>query len=134
MRINIYTDWIKISKQHQEAVNEYIKRNSIYCKVSVDTINNNKIKESDYTILINCTSSLVSSTELADKIKQIATYNSSTINFIITSENISSYYIGKIDEQLSISKMNISQDFLLIILTEQIYRAYTIINGKTYHK
>ncbi len=134
MRINIYTDKIKISKQHQEAINEYIKRNSIYCKISIDTVNNNKIKESDYTILIDCNSSLISSTEIADKIKQIATYNSSTINFIITSENISSYYIGKIDEKLSISKINISSDFLLIILTEQIYRAYTIINGKTYHK
>ena len=36
--------------------------------------------------------------------------------------------------QLSLSKFTIQHDLALIILLEQIYRAYTIIKGESYHK
>lgn len=130
MRINIYTNNKKIDKQLKLAINEYIKRNSIYCKISIDTLNKAKIKQSDYNIVIKPNSSLISSTELADKIKHISTYESSTINFILTDYDT----IEIINDTMSISNIDINIDLLLVILTEQIYRAYTIINGKTYHK
>ncbi len=134
MKINIYCENIKLSKDYEDAISEYVKRCSAYSKINFFKFTDNCLKDTDYTILIDKTSDLISSDELADKIRHITNYESSTINFVILSKNISSYNIENFNESFALSKINISENLLLILLSEQIYRAFTIINGKKYHK
>lgn len=131
MKINIYSDNIKLKKNYNVALDEYIKRCSIFTKINFYKYKKGCLKPNDYVILIDSDYDCISSTDLANKIKQITTYENSTINFILLSK---SKNIETFNDSFSISKINISEEMLLIILTEQIYRAFTILNGKKYHK
>ncbi len=134
MKINIYCENIKLQKYYEQALSEYTKRLSAFCKINFYNYATNPINQNDYIIVIDTKSTLISSEDLADKIKQITTYINSTISFIITNKNVSSINIEKYDDIFSISRFDISSDFMQIIIAEQIYRAFTIINGKKYHK
>lgn len=131
MKINIYSDNVKLSKQYNNALKEYVKRCSIFTKINYYKYKDNCLKETDYIILIdNCYNS-ISSNDLADKIKHITTYENSTISFVLLSNNKN---INKFNDSFCISKVSIKEEMLIVILTEQIYRAFTILNGKKYHK
>ncbi len=134
MKINIYCENIKLQKYYEQALSEYTKRLSAFCKINFYNYFESSVNQSDYIIVVDTKSTLISSEELADKIKQITTYINSTISFIITSENISTINIEKYDDTFSISRFDISNEFMQIVIAEQIYRAFTIINGKKYHK
>ncbi len=129
MTINIYTDNTNLNKHYQEALKEYEKRSSIYTKINILKYKENAINKSDYIILVNASFDSISSTELADKIKQITTYKNSTISFVVNVD-----YLDHFDDSFSISKVSLSSEFVTLILAEQIYRAFTIITGKKYHK
>ncbi len=134
MKINIYTDNQKLSKHYENALKEYLKRTSIFCKMSLLKYKKNCLKETDYIILVDKNNNLISSVELADKIKNITTYKSSSINFVLLSEKITLSDFDNYNEIISLSNFDINQQMLVVALSEQIYRAFTIINGKKYHK
>ncbi len=129
MTINIYTDSTNLTKNFQDALKEYEKRSSIYTKINILKYKENAVSKSDYIILVNSSFDSISSTELADKIKQITTYKNSTISFVVNVD-----YLENFNDSFSISKVNLSSEFVTLILAEQIYRAFTILNGKKYHK
>lgn len=139
MKINIFVEKTKIESDYERAIKEYYKRISPFCKLNftyytkISDILSEKTKNG-YIILIDKTSNLISSNDLSDKIKSVMTYENSTINFVLLNSNISKYEFEKYDDCISISKMSISTPLMMIILSEQIYRAFTIINGKSYHK
>lgn len=77
----------------------------------------------------------LSSTELAEEIKKTASGGQSTLSFIIGGSHgldDSVKKLGKI--KLSMSAMTFPHRLARIMLLEQIYRAFTIIEGKKYHK
>lgn len=87
-----------------------------------------------YTILLDIGGKELDSIGLANKITEIQNV-SSTINFVIggsygTSKNLK----GKVDYRLSFSKLTFPHQLFRVMLLEQIYRAFTIINNVTYHK
>ena len=130
MRIKIINTEKIRDKYVKEALEEYTKRLSAYCKVEyVETKNPAKeISFKSYVIKINKEGEELSSEQLAEKIEQLGVSGNSHITILLGADNIEA------DCVLSISRMDIDINILLIIIYEQIYRAYRIINNAPYHK
>lgn len=88
-----------------------------------------------YVIVLDLKGRMLSSEELASKMLDIQTYNSSHITFIIGgSLGLSDAVINKANFRLCFSKMTFPHQLMKLILVEQIYRAFKINNNETYHK
>ena len=93
------------------------------------------IKPTDYVITLEIKGKQLSSEELAQKITDITNSGISEIVFVIGSScGLSQIVSNRADFKLSLSKMTFLHQFTRLILTEQIYRAFKIINNETYHK
>ena len=76
----------------------------------------------------------LSSTALANKIKSVKD-KQGEITFVIGgSYGIADFVKAKADELLSVSDMTFPHTLFRVMLTEQIYRAFTIIEDGKYHK
>jgi len=130
MRIKIINTEKIREKYVKDAIQEYTKRMGAYCKVEyVESKNLTKeITDKSYVIRIDKHGEQLSSEQLADKISEIGVSGNSHITIFLGKEDIESNYV------LSISRMDIDINILLIIIYEQIYRAYRIINNAPYHK
>ncbi|MDR7855011.1 23S rRNA (pseudouridine(1915)-N(3))-methyltransferase RlmH [Tissierella sp.] len=131
MKITIISTEKVNSKYTKEAISEYSKRLSAFTKIEYIVSKNptKDIPNNTYVIQINTKGKNITSEELAQKMDYITTHGQSHIVFLLNiSLDISS------DFSLAISPMEIGMDILPIVLYEQIYRAFTIISGKTYHK
>ena len=135
----------------KDAIDEYLKRISKYSKIEIieltdfsydikktlecerDSILKN-IKESDYNILLDIEGKEFTSLELAKEIDKIRTINSN-INFIIGgSYGVHEDIKEKVNLRLSFSKLTFPHQLFRVILLEQIYRGFKIINNEEYHK
>ena len=146
-------------KFYKEAIQEYLKRLTRYCKIEVielddeKTIENasfmeedlikkkegqrilNKIKEDAYIITLEIQGSNLDSIQLANKINQISINGKSHITFIIGgSLGLHDEVINKSDYSLSFSKMTFPHQLMRVVLLEQLYRSFRIINKEPYHK
>ena len=135
----------------KEAIEEYKKRLSKYTKLEIvelsdvsfdikktlevekDNILKN-IKLSDYNILLDLEGKELTSIEFAKTIDKIKNINSN-INFIIGGSNGVHNDIRKIvNERISFSKLTFPHQLFRVILLEQIYRSFKILNNEEYHK
>ena len=134
------------SKQEQE---EYLKRLSAFCKVNVIEIKEqNQFENSSvtlekegeeilkklkgYVILCDIKGKELSSPALAEKLENLMQTNSE-ISFVVGgSYGVCEKVKSLSKEKISFSPMTFPHN--LFMLLEQVYRAFTIINGKTYHK
>ncbi len=129
MNITIYITTKKILPYINNGLKEYKKRLSRFAKVKIKKVK--KIKRVDsnsYNIKISKSGKLISSQNLAKKLRTLAIKGDSNVSFYITDDKLIT------DESVAISKMNISDQLSLVILSEQIYRAFTIVNNMPYHK
>lgn len=136
-----------------DGIKEYEKRIGAYSKfeiVEVKEVNtsnieknikeegNNileKIQNDDYVVTLEILGKLVDSVELSKFINEKLTYGNSKIDFVIGGSNGLSDAVKKRSNfALSFSKMTFPHQLMRLILIEQIYRAFTIINNKEYHK
>ena len=93
------------------------------------------IKPSDYVITLEIKGKQLSSEEFASKISEITNEGTSEIVFVIGSScGLSANVSERANFKLSLSKMTFLHQFTRLILTEQIYRAFKILNNETYHK
>ena len=138
----------KFSKEEQA---EYLKRLSAFCKVNVielkeqnclknpTTIVEKECEEilsniNGHIILCDINAKQCSSEEFASKISSLM-QTSSTITFVIGgSYGVSEKVRNACNEKISFSNMTFPHNLFRIMLLEQIYRAFTILNGKSYHK
>ena len=136
----------------KDAIFEYSKRLSKYTNlqiVEVDDINSDNIntildkeKESlmkhitskDYVITLEIEGKQLSSLELAKRIEELQIYNSNIVFVIGGSYGLHQQIKDRADFKLSFSKLTFPHQLFRIILLEQIYRAYKIINNESYHK
>jgi len=135
-----------------DAQKEYTKRLSKYTKLEIYEIqdeNDNDIvralikekekiikflKPQDNIILLDLKGTKVSSEKFSSLINEELTYKSN-ITFIIGSSNGVHEEIKKIaSKTISISDMTFPHQLFRIMLLEQIYRSFKIINNESYHK
>lgn len=93
------------------------------------------IKPTDYVITMEIKGKQLTSEEFAEKIKDITNEGTSEIVFVIGSScGLSSNVSNRANFKLSLSKMTFLHQYARLLLTEQIYRAFKILNNETYHK
>ena len=134
-----------------DAIDEYKKRLSKYTKLEIvelpdsnfdlkksleverDLILKN-IKLNDYNILLDINALELNSIEFASNIDKIRQINSN-INFIIGGSNgVHSDIKNIVNERISFSKLTFPHQLFRVILLEQIYRSFKILNNEEYHK
>ena len=93
------------------------------------------IKDDAYVVTLCIDGKQLDSEELADKISLLGVQGTSHICFIIGgSLGLADAVVKRADYKLSFSKMTFPHQLMRVILLEQIYRAYRIINKEPYHK
>lgn len=94
-----------------------------------------QIGNDDYVISLCIEGKQFSSVELSQKLSEIMLNGYSSIAFIIGgSLGLSEEIKERSDMKLSFSKMTFPHQLMRVILSEQIYRAFKIINNEPYHK
>ena len=94
-----------------------------------------KIKDREYVYALAIKGKERSSEEFAKEINQLATYGHSDITFVIGgSLGLSPAVLKRANTQISFGRFTLPHKLMRLGLAEQIYRAFTIINGLPYHK
>ena len=143
----------------RDAVAEYQKRLSKYCKLEIIEVADEKtpdkasailedqirqkeaerilkcIKENAYCIALAIDGKKRDSVNLAEHIEQLGLSGKSNLVFVIGgSLGLHDSVVKRADERLSFSGLTFPHQLMRVILIEQIYRCYRIINGEPYHK
>lgn len=93
------------------------------------------IKPNSYVITLEIKGKAFSSEEFAEKIVEIGNQGYNEVAFVIGSScGLSKTVSERSDFKLSLSKMTFLHQFVRLLLIEQIYRAFKIQKGETYHK
>lgn len=93
------------------------------------------IKQNSYVITLEITGVNLSSEKFAEKLEEIGNQGYNEIVFVIGSScGIAKSVSNRADLKLSLSKMTFLHQFARLLLVEQIYRAFKIQKGETYHK
>ena len=93
------------------------------------------IKPNSYVITLEILGKQLSSEDFALKINEITNSGVGELVFIIGSScGIAPSVSQRANFKLSISKMTFLHQFARLLLVEQIYRAFKILKGETYHK
>ena len=144
---------------YREALAEYVKRLSKYCKTDIievkdeqtpdkapDSVNEGildiegarilgKIPDNSYVIATAIEGKRLSSEGFAGLIKDLSVRGISHICFIIGgSLGLSDEVKKRADMLLSFSDMTFPHQLMRVILLEQVYRVFRIMNHEPYHK
>ena len=159
MKITLITVGMIKEKYLKDAIAEYSKRLSRYCKLEIVEVADEKtpdnasdtvedairdkegerilkyIKEDAFVITLEIAGKMLTSEEMAEKIEKLGVQGTSHIIFIIGgSIGLGREILKRSDYALSFSKMTFPHHLMRVILLEQIYRSYRIINHEPYHK
>ena len=94
-----------------------------------------KIKDKEYVFALAIEGQERTSEKFAQEIQQLMTYGKSDITFVIGgSLGLSPAVLRRADTQISFGRFTLPHQLMRLVLTEQIYRAWTIIKGLPYHK
>ncbi|MDO5725346.1 MAG: 23S rRNA (pseudouridine(1915)-N(3))-methyltransferase RlmH [Tissierellia bacterium] len=94
-----------------------------------------KLPKDAYIISLSINAKELSSEQFAQKIKTFENKGVKNLVLIIGGSNgLSKTVLSLSDEEISFSKLTFPHQLMRIILAEQIYRAYRIINNHPYHK
>lgn len=140
----------------KDGIDEFLKRLGPYVSVDIIEINPIEIKDENltekileqegerilaqikpnsYVITLEIEGKTFSSENFAQKIEEIGNQGYNEIIFVIGSScGISKTVSNRADLKLSLSKMTFLHQFARLLLVEQIYRAFKIQKGETYHK
>lgn len=159
MRITLVTVGKIKEKYLEQAIAEYSKRLGKYCRLEIVQVADEKtpegassvveeqikqkegerilgqIKDNAYVIALAIDGRMLDSVELSQKIEKLGIDGVSHIVFVIGgSLGLWDGVLKRADYKLSFSKMTFPHQLMRVILLEQIYRSYRIINGEPYHK
>lgn len=159
MKITLVTVGKIKERYFEDAIREYAKRLSRYCKLDIIQVVDEKtpdgagaalekqikdkegqrilanIKDGAYVIALAIEGKMLSSEDLACKIQKLGVDGLSQIVFVIGgSLGLSDEVMKRADYALSFSRMTFPHQLMRVVLLEQIYRGYRIIAGEPYHK
>lgn len=146
-------------KYFTDAIAEYAKRLSRYCKLEIievadektpdgasEALENqikekegerilSKVPDSAYVVALAIEGKQLSSEELADKMEKWNVNGVSHLVFIIGgSLGLTPKVLNRADFKLSFSRMTFPHQLMRVVLLEQIYRSFRIRNNEPYHK
>lgn len=94
-----------------------------------------QIKSNSYVITLEIEGANFSSEKFAQKLDEIANQGFNEFVFVIGSScGLAKTVSARANLKLSLSKMTFLHQFTRLLLIEQIYRAFKILKGETYHK
>lgn len=157
MKINIIAVGKIKEKYLKEAIDEYKKRLSKFCTLNIVEVNesvarienDSNIKKSlqdeaqsiiskiknEYVIVLDIEGKEYSTIEVSEKIKEITLKGVSELSFIIGgSYGLDNSVKKRADLRISFSRLTFPHQLFRVILLEQIYRVFKIINKEPYHK
>ena len=159
MKITLLTVGKIKEKYWREALAEYSKRLSRYCKLEILEVADEKtseeaskamgeavlekegerllklIKEDAYVITLEIQGKTLTSEAFGEKIEQLGVTGISHIQFVIGgSIGLSKKVRERSDYALSFSPMTFPHQLMRVVLLEQIYRGFRIVKGEPYHK
>lgn len=146
-------------KFYRDAVDEYKKRLSRYARLTITEVADEKtkenasdtelalikqkeaqrilkhIRENDYCITLEIEGKQMNSVMLSEKINDLGVKGNSSIVFVIGgSVGLDESVRKRSDFALSFSEMTFPHQLMRVILLEQIYRSFRIMNHEPYHK
>lgn len=149
----------KIKEKYlRDAIDEYSKRLSKYCKLSIielpdekipNKINENiineikrkecnailnNIKKDSYIFCLDLSGKQFSSENFSQELQNISMENSSITFIIGGSLGLTNELLSKSNQKICFSKMTFPHQLIRVFLLEQIFRAFKISNGETYHR
>lgn len=158
MNINVICIGKLKEKYWTAAIEEYSKRLGSYCSLKIvelkesrlpknagagdelNVINKegeeilSKIADGDYVVALEVEGKLLDSVELAHEV-EAAAMRHSTIDFVIGgSLGLSTAVKRRANLGWSLGRITLPHQLARVVLLEQIYRAYKINSGETYHK
>ena len=159
MKISVITVGKIKEKYLRDAIAEYSKRLSRYCKLEIIEVADEKtpdhasvavedairakegerllkhIRDDMYVITLEIGGKMLTSEEFAEKIETLGVQGKSSIAFVIGgSIGLGKEVLKRSDFALSFSKMTFPHQLMRVVLLEQVYRGYRIVNGEPYHK
>ena len=159
MKITLVTVGKIKEKFFEDAIKEYSKRLSRYCKLEILQVADEKtpegaseavelqikekegqrilslIRDDAYVIALAIEGKMLDSEELAERIEKLGVSGISQIVFVIGgSLGLSAQVMKRADYALSFSRMTFPHQLMRVVLLEQIYRSYLIMNHQPYHK
>ena len=158
MKIKIYCIG-KIKEQYlRDGINEYLKRISAYSNVEIVEVADSKVRDNpnlsdiekakseegdrvlklvknDYLIGLDLNKKEPTSEEFASFLQSKLVEGGSNVSFVIGgSYGLSDALKNRCNTSISLSKLTFLHQMTRLILLEQIYRAFKILNNETYHK
>lgn len=159
MKIDIVCVGKLKEKYYRDAVAEYAKRLGKYCRLEILEVEDektpdragaaeeeqirykeaarilSKIKENAYVITLEISGQKLTSEAFSKLIEQAGINGKSHIQFVIGgSLGLHSDVSLRAQKKISFSDMTFPHQLMRVILSEQIYRGYRIMNGEPYHK
>ncbi len=160
LKINIICIGKIKEKYFTDAIAEYSKRLTAFCKFNITELNEERIRSnspnasqiagvleaegkrilqkigaSDYVAAMCIEGKMLSSEQLSRTLDNVAVIGKSTVDFIIGgSYGLSDEVKSRADLRLSMSRMTFPHQMARMILSEQIYRAFEISTNGKYHK
>lgn len=129
---------------YREAVAEYVKRLSRFAKVEIKELAEGADPEAEkgeilrackgYVIALAVEGEKLSSEKLAQKLKGLSDAGREVTFVIGSSCGLAEEVKERADYRLSFSDMTFPHQLMRVILAEQVYRAFMINAGATYHK
>ena len=146
-------------KYFTDAIKEYSKRLSRYCKLEILELADEKtpdgaseaeelairekegerilkaLKDDAYVIALAIEGKMLDSVELSKKIESLGISGTSHIAFVIGgSLGLAPAVMKRADYALSFSRMTFPHQLMRVVLLEQLYRSYRILKNEPYHK
>ena len=159
MNVNVIAVGKIKEKFYKDALTEYTKRLSRYCKLTLYEVADEKtpdqaserevelilekekerilklVREEDYVISLEIKGKKMDSVKLAGEIESLGIRGKSNLTFVIGgSLGLHKSISDRSNLALSFSDLTFPHQLMRVILLEQIYRCYRIINQEPYHK
>lgn len=154
MKIKIVSVGSIKEKFLKDAISEYLKRLTRFAKIEIIEVDETKIQnkseeqvkkeegerllkrigQDEFVFLLDLKGELISSELLAQKINDLINKGISPLTFVIGGTlGLSEEVRKRANIKLSISKMTFTHQMCRMIILEQIYRSFKIINNEEYH-
>ena len=145
-------------KFFKDAVSEYSKRLSKFCKLNILELSDEKIpnnanetifneiknkeckniishiRKDSYTICLDLKGKEYTSEQFSSKLDNLSMHTSSITFIIGGSLGLTDELLSISNEKICFSKMTFPHQLIRVFLLEQIFRAFKISNGETYHR